>query len=60
MNIDDFGTLIASMARLISFKLIRRENKAIRSKYLLYFIAINIAFLLISLRVYVIIINKRF
>lgn len=45
VNLGGLGTLIASMASLISFKFIGRENKSIRGKYLLYFTAVNIIFL---------------
>lgn len=55
VNLGGLGTLIASMASLISFKLIGRENKSLRSRYLLYFTAVNIVFLAILLGAYVII-----
>lgn len=45
VNLGGLGTLIASMASLISFKFIGRENKTIRGKYLLYFTAVNVIFL---------------
>ena len=45
VNIGGLGTLIASMASLISFKFVGRENKALRGRYLLYFTAVNIIFL---------------
>ncbi len=44
-NIGGLGTLIASMASLISFKYVSRENKSDRLKYLGYFTAANIVFL---------------
>ncbi len=47
VNLGGLGTLIASMASLISFKLITRRNKFIRGMYLLYFTAINILFLVV-------------
>ena len=47
VNLGGLGTLIASMASLISFKFVGRENKALRGKYLLYFTAVNIVFLII-------------
>lgn len=44
VNLGGLGTLIASMASLISFKLVQKENiKA--SKYILVFTLVNIAFL---------------
>lgn len=55
VNLGGLGTLIASMASLISFKLIGRENKLLRAKYLLYFTVVNIVFLAILLGAYVII-----
>lgn len=44
VNIGGLGTLIASMASLISFKYIGRENKSVRGRYLLYFTAVNVIF----------------
>lgn len=55
VNLGGLGTLIASMASLISFKFIGHENKLLRAKYLLYFTAVNIAFLAILLGAYTII-----
>jgi hypothetical protein len=44
VNLGGLGTLIASMASLISFKLVQKDNiKA--SKYILVFTLVNIAFL---------------
>ncbi|MBQ8804431.1 MAG: anion permease [Tyzzerella sp.] len=48
-NLGGLGTIIASMASLISFKYIGKEYKHLRGKYLLYFTAANILFLLILL-----------
>jgi hypothetical protein len=49
VNLGGLGTLIASMASLISFKLVQKENiKA--SKYILVFTLVNIAFLGANLR----------
>ena len=45
VNIGGLGTLIASMASLISFKLLGRENKALRGKYMIYFTISNLIFL---------------
>lgn len=46
-NLGGLGTIIASMASLISFKYIGKEYKHLRGKYLLYFTVANILFLLI-------------
>lgn len=54
-NLGGLGTLIASMASLISFKYIARENKDLRGKYILYFSAVNIVFLAILIAFYFII-----
>ena len=52
VNLGGLGTLIASMASLISFKFIGRENKSLRGKYLLYFTVVNVIFLVILMVVY--------
>ncbi len=52
VNIGGLGTLIASMASLISFKYAAREDKSLKTKYLIYFTAVNVLFLLILLGVY--------
>ena len=52
VNIGGLGTLIASMASLISFKLLGRENKSLRGKYMIYFTISNIIFLVALLTVY--------
>ena len=41
------GTLIASMASLISFKYIGKDYKHLRGKYLIYFTIANLVFLAI-------------
>lgn len=48
-NLGGLGTIIASMASLISFKYIGKEYKHLRGKYLLYFTVANILFLLLLL-----------
>lgn len=48
-NLGGLGTLIASMASLISFKYIGKEYKDLRGKYMLYFTVANILFLLLLL-----------
>lgn len=49
VNIGGLGTLIASMASLISFKLFGRHNKSLRGKYMIYFTVANIIFLAVLL-----------
>ena len=44
-NLGGLGTLIASMASLISYKQIARQYSALRGKYLLYFTGANIIML---------------
>lgn len=48
VNLGGLGTLIASMASLISFKLVAKENIKI-SKYLAVFTVMNVAFLVANL-----------
>ncbi len=48
-NLGGLGTIIASMASLISFKYIGKNYKHLRGKYLMYFMVANIAFLAILL-----------
>jgi len=48
-NLGGLGTLIASMASLISFKYIGKEYKYLRGKYMMYFTAANILFLAVLL-----------
>ena len=47
VNIGGLGTLIASMASLISYKAYSKEYKEKSGKYLLIFTAVNIAFLIV-------------
>ena len=51
-NIGGLGTLIASMASLISFKYIAKENRNLRGKYLGIFTASNIIFMIFMLIMY--------
>lgn len=44
-NLGGLGTLIASMASLISFKYIGKEYKQLRGKYMVYFTVANVLFL---------------
>ena len=55
VDLGGLGTLIGSMASLISFKLIGHENKALRGRYFLYFTVVNIVFLAVLLALYFII-----
>lgn len=48
-NLGGLGTLIASMASLISFKYVAQENRELRGKYLVYFTGVNIIFLAVML-----------
>ncbi len=45
VNVGGLGTLIASMASLISYKIYARSEDANKGKYMLVFTALNIAFL---------------
>ncbi len=47
VNIGGMGTLIASMASLISYKVYSKEYKEKSGKYLLVFTAVNVAFLIV-------------
>jgi len=57
-NLGGLGTLIASMASLISYKYIAKESTAIgentKGKYLLWFSVANICFLLILMVLYIV------
>ncbi len=54
VNLGGLGTLIASMASLISFKFIAKEDVK-TGKYILVFTLINIVFLLVGILLYIII-----
>lgn len=54
-NIGGLGTIIASMASLISFKYIIRENGSKKGRYLLYYTSINYLFLAVLLLLWVVI-----
>ncbi|MGN0470823.1 MAG: hypothetical protein ACI4GV_07915 [Acutalibacteraceae bacterium] len=54
VNLGGLGTLIASMASLISFKFIQKEKTG-TSKYMLVFTVINIVFLAVNLLLWLII-----
>lgn len=51
-NIGGLGTLIASMASLISFKYIAKKSRNLRGKYLGIFTASNIIFMIFMLILY--------
>ena len=52
INIGGFGTLIASMANLISYKILVREHDEFKAKYLVVFTVLNVILLIILLGVY--------
>jgi Na+/H+ antiporter NhaD/arsenite permease-like protein len=54
INIGGFGTLIASMANLISYNILVREYNESKLRYLLIFSVLNILLLIILLGVYTI------
>lgn len=51
VNLGGLGTLIASMASLISYKLIAREESQVKGAYFRYFTVANVSFLVILLGV---------
>ena len=52
INIGGFGTLIASMANLISYKILARECGEFKIRYLAIFTVLNVILLVILLSVY--------
>ncbi|WP_303737988.1 SLC13 family permease [Methanobrevibacter thaueri] len=52
INIGGFGTLIASMANLISYKILVREFRQLKVNYLIVFTVLNVVLLVILLGVY--------
>ena len=54
VNLGGLGTLIASMASLISFKLVTKENIS-SGKYILVFSAVNVIFLVFNIALWLII-----
>ena len=46
-NLGGLGTLIASMASLISFKYMGQEDKERKGAYMIYFTAANLIFLIV-------------
>lgn len=55
INIGGFGTLIASMANLISYKILVREHNEFKIRYFAVFTLLNVILLIILLGVYVLI-----
>lgn len=53
INIGDFGTLIASMANLISYKILVREYNELKGKYFFIFTLLNVILLIILVCVYI-------
>lgn len=51
-NLGGLGTLIASMASLISFKYVAREDRSFRGRYFLEFTVANVIFLFIMMILY--------
>jgi Na+/H+ antiporter NhaD/arsenite permease-like protein len=54
VNLGGLGTLIASMASLISFKFVAKEKVNI-AKYILIFTIVNIVFLILNIGLWLII-----
>lgn len=52
VNIGGLGTLIASMASLISYKAYASEKKSRKGKYMLVFTGLNIVFLIVMLALF--------
>ena len=52
INIGGLGTLIASMANLISYKILAREFNDFKIRYFIVFTVLNIILLFILLAVY--------
>ena len=55
VNLGGLGTLIASMASLISYKIYVKENIGSKGRYLLFFSIANICFLIILIALNIII-----
>ncbi|MBR4447259.1 SLC13 family permease [Methanobrevibacter sp.] len=55
INIGGLGTLIASMANLISYKILVREHEEFKIKYLIVFTVLNVILLMLLLGIHVII-----
>lgn len=57
VNVGGLGTLIASMASLISYKAYSKEYQEKSGKYLLFFTAVNVVFLIALVMIYLIVRN---
>ena len=57
VNVGGLGTLIASMASLISYKAYSKEYQEKSGKYLLFFTAVNVVFLIALVLTYLIVRN---
>ena len=57
VNVGGLGTLIASMASLISYKAYSKEYQEKSGKYLLFFTAVNVVFLIALVLIYLIVRN---
>ena len=57
INIGGLGTLIASMANLISYKILVREYDEFKIKYLVVFTVLNVILLLVLLGVHILILH---
>ena len=55
LNICGLGTLIASMANLISYKILVREHDELKMRYLILFTVLNVILLVVLLGVYLLI-----
>lgn len=51
-NLGGLGTMIASMASLISFKYIARENRELKGKYFIYFTVVNVIVLAVMVGIH--------
>ena len=54
-NLGGLGTMIASMASLISYKLITKGGNVSKGRYLLYFTGANVAFLICLIALHLVI-----
>ncbi len=52
INIGGFGTLIASMANLISYKILAHEYNEFKIKYMIIFTVLNVILLIVLLGIY--------
>ena len=55
INIGGLGTLIASMANLISYKILVREHDELKMRYLIVFTVLNVILLIVLLGIYLLI-----